>query len=272
MAHETGRTVAAALIAVVISGLLILALLALLPLLSNHSDSFAALFSRMADIVASLKAHLPDWLSAYIPVNGEDLQAEATRLLREHGTYAQSIGQDVGKFMAHVVIGMIIGGLVLASGVGRPPAIAAALACAHGENPDIRARLPPRGVAQVRISALNTFLTAVYLALILPLIGIQLPLIKTMIVLTFLVGLIPVAGSRVEHRGGDRQPERLATRGAGFAGVPDRHSQARIFHQRSHRRLADQCTGLGDPYRDDRHGVGVWDAGDCGGADLLCVP
>ncbi len=199
VAHETGRTVAAALIAVVVSGLLILALLALLPLLSNHSDSFAALFSRMADIVASLKAHLPDWLSAYIPVNGEDLQAEATRLLREHATYAQSIGQDVGKFMAHVVIGMIIGGLVLASGVGRTTELQP-LSRVLMERIRTFALAFRRVVfAQVRISALNTFLTAVYLALILPLIGVQLPLIKTMIVLTFLVGLIPVAGNLVSN-------------------------------------------------------------------------
>ena len=43
--------------------------------------------------------------------------------------------------------------------------------------------------AQVRISALNTALTAIYLAIVLPLFGVQLPLVKTMIAVCFIAGL-----------------------------------------------------------------------------------
>jgi predicted PurR-regulated permease PerM len=53
--------------------------------------------------------------------------------------------------------------------------------------------------AQVRISAINTVLTAIYLAVLLPLLGIHLPLTKTMIALTFVVGLLPVIGNLVSN-------------------------------------------------------------------------
>src|SRR5262249_33674148 len=53
--------------------------------------------------------------------------------------------------------------------------------------------------AQVRISALNTALTAIYLVGILPLAGIHLPLTKTMIALTFIVGLLPVIGNLISN-------------------------------------------------------------------------
>jgi predicted PurR-regulated permease PerM len=199
IAHQTGRAVAAALIAIIVSMLIVIALLALVPLLSNHTESFAALFSKMADVVASLKVHLPEWAANYIPASGEDLQAAAAKLLRDHATYAQSIGQDVGKFMAHVVIGMIIGGLVLAGGVGKSAELRP-LSGALLNRVKVFALAFRRVVfAQVRISALNTILTAIYLAGVLPLIGIHLPLVKTMIVLTFLVGLIPVAGNLVSN-------------------------------------------------------------------------
>jgi predicted PurR-regulated permease PerM len=51
----------------------------------------------------------------------------------------------------------------------------------------------------VRISALNTLLTTLYLAVLLPLLGVHLPLVKTLIVLTFLVGLLPVVGNLISN-------------------------------------------------------------------------
>lgn len=53
--------------------------------------------------------------------------------------------------------------------------------------------------AQVRISALNTLLTAIYLVVVLPLFGVHLPLTKTMILITFLVGLLPVIGNLISN-------------------------------------------------------------------------
>jgi len=53
--------------------------------------------------------------------------------------------------------------------------------------------------AQVRIAALNAALTAAYLVIVLPLLGIHLPLIKTMIAVTFVAGLIPVFGNLISN-------------------------------------------------------------------------
>ena len=53
--------------------------------------------------------------------------------------------------------------------------------------------------AQVRIAALNTGLTALYLVVILPMFGAHLPFTKTMIVVTFFVGLLPVVGNLVSN-------------------------------------------------------------------------
>jgi predicted PurR-regulated permease PerM len=53
--------------------------------------------------------------------------------------------------------------------------------------------------AQVRISALNTLLTAGYLAIVLPLCGVHLPLVKTMIVVTFVAGLMPLVGNLISN-------------------------------------------------------------------------
>src|SRR5207237_5745639 len=53
--------------------------------------------------------------------------------------------------------------------------------------------------AQVRISALNTVLTIVFLFAILPALGIHLPLSKTLIAVTFFAGLLPVVGNLISN-------------------------------------------------------------------------
>ena len=53
--------------------------------------------------------------------------------------------------------------------------------------------------AQIRISAINATLSWLYLGVALPLAGIHLPLTKTMVALTFVVGLIPVLGNLISN-------------------------------------------------------------------------
>jgi predicted PurR-regulated permease PerM len=53
--------------------------------------------------------------------------------------------------------------------------------------------------AQVRISLINTIFTAVYLAVLLPAFGVDLPLRKTLIVITFVAGLLPVVGNLISN-------------------------------------------------------------------------
>jgi predicted PurR-regulated permease PerM len=53
--------------------------------------------------------------------------------------------------------------------------------------------------AQIKISLLNTAFTSVFLAVVLPLCGIHLPLTKTLIALTFLLGLLPVVGNLMSN-------------------------------------------------------------------------
>jgi predicted PurR-regulated permease PerM len=53
--------------------------------------------------------------------------------------------------------------------------------------------------AQIKISALNTVFTAVYLLVALPLAGVHLPLRKTLVIITFIVGLLPVVGNLISN-------------------------------------------------------------------------
>jgi len=53
--------------------------------------------------------------------------------------------------------------------------------------------------AQLRIAAVNAMFTGIYLAVVLPMMDIQLPLTKTLIAITFVAGLIPVLGNLISN-------------------------------------------------------------------------
>ena len=53
--------------------------------------------------------------------------------------------------------------------------------------------------AQVKISALNTVLTGIYLIVVLPLFGIHMPMLTVLISLTFVIGLIPIVGNVISN-------------------------------------------------------------------------
>jgi len=53
--------------------------------------------------------------------------------------------------------------------------------------------------AQVWISSINTMLTALYLTILLPAAGINLPFTKTLIVITFIAGLLPILGNLISN-------------------------------------------------------------------------
>jgi predicted PurR-regulated permease PerM len=99
-----------------------------------------------------------------------------------------------------MLIGMVIGAMVslreaLAPGVAQGPLAAALIERAARVGEAFRRVV----FAQVRISALNTFFTAIYLLALLPMFGVHLPFAKTLVAVTFLAGLLPVAGNLISN-------------------------------------------------------------------------
>jgi predicted PurR-regulated permease PerM len=194
-----GRVAAVGLLTVVVVAMLVLLLLGAVALLRSDAGSFPRLLQKMADIVESSRDKLPPWLLDYIPGNAESLKTTVTDWLREHAHEVRTLGGEVGHVFAHTLIGMVIGAVV-ALHEARPPQEGGPLSRELSERARRVGDAFRRIVfAQVRISALNTVFTAIYLAAVLPLLGIHLPFGKTLIALTFIVGLLPVVGNLISN-------------------------------------------------------------------------
>jgi predicted PurR-regulated permease PerM len=153
----------------------------------------------MAEVIETARSHLPEWASSSFPADPAELKAAAAAWLREHAGQLRSLGQDIWRALIHILFGLVIGGMMAVSheaGENKPTSLVHALTT--------RARLLGaafRSVvfAQVRISALNTLLTGLYLVVLVPWMGIQLPLAKTMVIVTFITGLLPVIGNLISN-------------------------------------------------------------------------
>lgn len=197
--QHTAKVIAVAFLAVIVVSALAAIILGLVALLSSGSDNLALLLRKMAEVIESLRSQLPAWVLGFVPEESEELRAAAVTWLREHAGQLRSIGQYVWHALFHTVFGLVIGGMVAVSheagAAERGPLVDA---LSH------RVRLVAtafRNVvfAQVRISALNTALTAIYLLVVIPSLGIPLPLTKTMVAVTFATGLLPVIGNLISN-------------------------------------------------------------------------
>ena len=160
----------------------------------------AGLLGRMAEIIENSRALLPPWAAAWLP-QGDDsvIRAGLVEWLRTHALEIRQYSGNAGRALLHFIIGLIIGSFI-ALREASPHQSLAPLAYALCERAHRLSDAFRRVVfAQVRISALNTLLTGIYLFVVLPAFGVQLPFTKTMIVVTFLVGLLPVIGNLISN-------------------------------------------------------------------------
>jgi predicted PurR-regulated permease PerM len=200
----TGGTTRARVLSVgLIGGLVIGALVALgfgvFAFFRSEGASPAALVSRLADILDSSRASMPQWLAALLPQDAEALQRAIVDWLRVHAKDLEVAGRSFIETFVRVLIGMVIGAIV-----SFREALGARQHSVLLREAGRRVRLLAtafRNVvfAQVKISAVNTTLTAIYLAAVLPMLGVNLPFKKALIALTFVTGLLPVVGNLISN-------------------------------------------------------------------------
>ncbi len=174
----------------------------------------------MADLVDQSRSQIPDWLLAYLPQSAEALQQSFAHWIRDHASQATDLGKQMGRLIVHLLVGMVIGALAAlydTTHIHHYKPLSAALHQRIVRLHQRIVRLHQRIVrlhqrivrlhqafkqivfAQVRIAGINAAFTGIFLALVLPMAGVDLPFVKTMILITFVAGLLPVIGNLISN-------------------------------------------------------------------------
>ncbi len=192
------RLIAVALLAVIITSALAALILAASALFQHNMPSVQELLDQLMLIIDKARDHLPAWLWDYLPDGENELREHGINLLKSHFRQLQQGGMNFVVGIVHVALGMIIGALI-AVGVTqlnhREPLAAALIKRASCFSETFRRIV----FAQVKISFINAVATGIYLLFALPLFGTTLPLSKTLVLITFVVGLLPVAGNLISN-------------------------------------------------------------------------
>ncbi|WXK23883.1 AI-2E family transporter [Mycetohabitans endofungorum] len=166
--------------------------------LEKHVTSVQALFEQVMRFFDQARARLPAWALTYLPSNAAEIESKITVLLHSHATQLQEGGKTAMRGITHVLLGMILGAIVAVDAqhhATRAP-LSAALVTRVSRFADAFRRIV---FAQVKISAVNAFFTGLYLLVALPLFHSRLPLSKTLVIFTFVVGLLPVVGNLISN-------------------------------------------------------------------------
>lgn len=196
---QRAQVVAVALLSTVIVAALIAAIWGAIAFFRSDAGSLPVLMKKMADILEASRSQIPAWLAAYVPVDAEALRVVVVNWLHQHAIEARTMGGMAGRIFAHILIGMIIGAMAALYDTTSTPAYRPLAAALHARIVILHDAFRNVVFAQVRIAAINAVLTGIYLLVILPLAGVELPLRKTMIAVTFLVGLLPVIGNLISN-------------------------------------------------------------------------
>ncbi|MFZ6768275.1 AI-2E family transporter [Undibacterium sp. Di26W] len=197
--HRQPRMIAVALLSFVMIVAVIVVIWGVHVFLRSDAGNLHNLLQKLADIIEASRSQLPEWVSTNLPEDVDDLRTIMTQWLREHAGEAKQLVPEAGHLIVHLLLGMIIGSMVAlrdASGDRNNKPFAAAMLQRISNLSQIFHKIV---FAQVQISLINTAMTAIYLFAVLPMAGIHLPLTKTMIAITFVAGLIPVAGNIISN-------------------------------------------------------------------------
>jgi predicted PurR-regulated permease PerM len=196
---QRARVVAVALLGALIVLLLSALVWGTVTFFQSDAGSVQVLLQKMADIMEASRGQMPAWLKEHIPASTEAIREAITVWLRAHAVQAQSIGQEAGRTIAHLLIGMVIGAMAALYDTTRLPRFKPLAAALHARVVHLHQAFRSIVFAQVRIAAINAVFTAIYLLIVLPLAGIHLPLTKSMIAITFFAGLLPVVGNLISN-------------------------------------------------------------------------
>jgi predicted PurR-regulated permease PerM len=173
-------------------------------LLRRGSGNVPAMMEQMADILGSVRLWLGGLGRQFIPevmTDAEEFKQVIQVWLKTHAQAIRAGGVWLGVGLVHVIMGGLLAVLVFFRHIThsddeqRGP-----LARALVQKVDRVAHAFGRVAwAQVKISGVNTTLTGLYLLIVLPLFGIRVPFATTLVVITFLCGLIPVLGNLISN-------------------------------------------------------------------------
>lgn len=159
---------------------------------------FAHIPQQFSQLFAQLHTQLPVQITTYLPDSIQSFHRYVVNWLQQHSLVLQQIGGHTIRGLGYIVIGFIIGAIMVIQ--YRPDSTDKPLA-QHLQRwfEDLLTCFNNVFLSQIKISSINTALTAIYLFVLLPLFHQHMPLKTLLILFTFFIGLLPIVGNLISN-------------------------------------------------------------------------
>lgn len=164
-------------------------------------ESLREFMLTIADTISHAKKYLPAALDAQVPTSLLELQGMVAGALKEHVNAVFGLGATVLHSLVLTIIGWITGvlaaiGISTESADDSQPVFYTTWRRQWGM---LSTAFRNVAWAQTKIAAINAVVTGLFLVAVLPACGWHLPYVKSLILATFVCGLLPVVGNLVSN-------------------------------------------------------------------------
>ncbi|AKZ65726.1 AI-2E family transporter [Candidatus Palibaumannia cicadellinicola] len=194
----SARLFVVAIITIFLVIIMTLGIIRILNFITNDIQSSIDILAEINSIFANIQNRIPDCLSTiFLPKSTEDLHHKMISLIESNLVNIHTISSSILHTMITIFIGIILGILIsLHQSSNSSTYFIHQLV--------MRLRYFSKAFrnivfAQIKVSLVNTVLTSIILLMILPILGLKLPLGKTLIILTFIFGLLPMIGNLISN-------------------------------------------------------------------------
>jgi predicted PurR-regulated permease PerM len=204
LSHNAARPLALLLVTVIIGGTIIGGIALMISFTRHHADNIPAMMTKMAEILQSTRAWLGGYGEQVIPdvlTDAETIKDGIVEWLKDNATTLKGAGGYAGAALLHMLMGILLAILVFFRHATRHDVkpVGPLATCLSREVDRFAHAFSRIALAQIKISAVNTSLTALYLFVVLPSFGKHVPFATTIVVITFVCGLIPVLGNLISN-------------------------------------------------------------------------
>jgi predicted PurR-regulated permease PerM len=188
-----------AVLATLVVGILTLSIAAAIAYLHSENGNPALFFERMTPLIERARTQLPAFVVDRLPDNSAEVRTAVMDWSRTHTVQLQLAGRHTVRMILQLLVGIVLGAMLALYSARARPAGGPLTVVLKARCVNLVVAFRDIVFAQAKISGLNTLFTGAFLLIGLPLFGISLPLAKTLVVVTFVVGLLPVIGNLISN-------------------------------------------------------------------------
>lgn len=196
---RTARLIAVAILSIVVIIGLTIVFTSTFSFLMHEANHPEQLLKKLLSIIEKARNQLPESIDRYLPTTADDMKQNISQFILGHLAELRTVGKGAAHLFVTVLIGMILGAIIALHPTPTPETMRPLAEALFTRVTRFAGAFHDIVFAQIKISLLNTFLTAIFLLTVPHIFGEHLPLVKTLILITFIAGLLPVIGNLISN-------------------------------------------------------------------------